>query len=229
MTSQRHAPYFFVDAGDLANGEVRLRPEDAKHLAVVRRARPGDQIWASDGAGTVVSAELVAVGPEGVEARIVRRDIVGRPFPRIVVFQAASRGHKIDLAVGKLTELGVEEVVIFASARSVPTWDHAKGTELLKRWTKVAFEAAKQSRRAWLPEVGGPLPIEKVASAASGLTIVADAAAPVGLREALGRDNRSDVTIVVGPEGGLAPGEIELFCRHGAIAARLGEGILRTE
>ena len=229
MTSHRHSPYFFVDAVDLINGELHLRAEDAKHLALVRRARPGDQIWAGDGAGTVVSAELVAVGRDEVEARIVSRSTVDRPAPRIVVFQAASRGPKIDFAVGKLTELGVDEVVVFTSGRSVPTWDPAKGAELLKRWKKVAFEAAKQSRRPWLPEIGGPMSIQQSAFAAAGLTIVADAGAPVGLREALQRDNQGEVTIVVGPEGGLTPEEIEMFRRHGAIAARLGAGILRTE
>lgn len=227
--SHRHAPFFFLSPQQFSNGRLFLEGSDARHLAVVRRARPGDQIIAADGNGGVVQAELDTVGPGRVEAKILDRRQVARPAPRIAVAQAASRGAKLDFTIAKLVELGIDDVVVFESSRSVPRWDPAKKDALRRRWEKVAYESSKQSRRPWLASVAGPLTCEQAAGRTMGLTVVADPEAPEALRTILNREEQTEVTIVVGPEGGLSREDIEQFTSRGAVRARLGPGILRTE
>ena len=78
------------------------------------------------------------------------------PDPRFVLVQALAKGDRGELAVELAVELGVDEVVPWAAARSVVRWDGARGQRSLERWRSTARAAAKQSRRAWLPAVAEP-------------------------------------------------------------------------
>jgi 16S rRNA (uracil1498-N3)-methyltransferase len=216
-----------------------IRGADARHLAVVRRAAAGDRIAVSDGRGRLVEARLAAVGAARIDAVALGERHVPRPVPRVEVFQGLAKGAKVDQVVRQLVELGVDAVSVFHAGRSVARWDAARAASAGDRWASVALEAAKQSHRAWRPEVTGPLDLEAAASraAGAGTGLVAQPGAPIPVRAALdaledpggGRPALAGLWLVIGPEGGLAPGEVSAFYASGARPVSFGDQILRTE
>lgn len=232
-----HDPYFFTSdpIGPIGAGtRVVLRGADARHLAAVRRARANDRVRVCDGAGAVVEARVVSVGPREVELEGVYGHVVPRPFPRVRLFQALAKAAKVDFVVGKLVEIGVDEVVVFSSGRSVPRWDAAKREHAAGRWQDIAREAAKQSRRAWLPTVAGPVGADEAASILSGLSgeelaLLADESSSATLREVVAAELPAGLAVIVGPEGGLTGSERAAFVSAGAVPFSLGPQILRTE
>ena len=242
-----HDPWFFTDAplatpsGGGSRAPIVLTGGDAHHLTVVRRARAGDRVCISDGAGTVVEGRVASLSPSAVEVEPLAERQLAKPSPAVRVFQALAKGAKVDLIIQKLVELGVDEIVVFASGRSVPQWDARKRGQMATRWTTIAREAAKQSRRAWLPQTGGPVPAADAALMAGsvagpvgrppdgGLVLLADESSATPLRDVLPSALTQPCTVVIGPEGGLTPGEREAFGSAGAIPFSLGPHILRTE
>ena len=242
-----HDPYFFTDEplgppGPSGGGRrIVLRGGDAHHLTVVRRARAGDRVCVSDGAGTIVEGRVALLSPVAVEVERLDEQRLPKPSPAVRVFQALAKGAKIDLVVQKLVELGVDEVVVFASGRSVPRWDPPKRGQMAGRWATIAREAAKQSRRAWLPRVVGPVAAAEAALMVRGLqgrglALLADEASTTRLSAVLRAPEAAfaatlhdEFAVIVGPEGGLTGGEHAAFTLAGAVAFSLGPQILRTE
>jgi 16S rRNA (uracil1498-N3)-methyltransferase len=119
--------------------------------------------------------------------------------------------------------------VPWAAARCVPVWQGARGERSLAKWRLTAREAAKQSRRAWIPEV------TDVASASQLTQLITEAARAIVLEPAassslgrLGLPGSGDLLVVVGPEGGITDAESEAFRAAGAVACHLGPTVLRT-
>src|SRR5437899_7192662 len=144
--SPRHAPFFFADPASLpAGGPVVIGGADARHLAVVRRAAPGDAVRVSDGQGRAVEARLVSVTPSRVEAEILSESRLRPPRPSVEVYQGLAKGDKVDGVVRQLVELGVDGIGVFEADRSVARWDGARRAAAAARWSTIAREAAKQS------------------------------------------------------------------------------------
>jgi 16S rRNA (uracil1498-N3)-methyltransferase len=222
-------PVFFADRADLLRDAFVLAGAEGRHAVTVRRLRPGERADLSDGAGLVAECVVVSAGPAGLELAVRARREVPRPDPAITVVQAIPKGDRGELAVEELTEVGVDRIVPWAAARCVPVWQGARGERSLAKWRVTAREAAKQSRRAWIPEV------TEVASAAQVGQAIAKAACAIVLEpDAPGRLSRlrlpesGDVLIVVGPEGGITGTESDAFAAAGATALSLGPTVLRT-
>jgi 16S rRNA (uracil1498-N3)-methyltransferase len=223
-------PYFFADPAAISEDSIALDAFDARHLGV-RRIRPGDVISVGDGAGRIFEARVEAIDADHAEAAILATFQEPAPRPRITVLQGLAKGSKVDWAVEKMVELGVDRIVVFASGRSVPVWDRSKAEAAARRWDRVARAAAKQSRRAWLPTVEGPLSSREAVELAGKLplVLVADPAGEHRLRDSLPSESPEEIALVVGPESGLAPDEIEALREVGATTVDLGPQILRTE
>ncbi len=224
--TRSHAPFFFADAG--VGSILSLSGDDARHLAVVRRAGEGELIKVSDGKGSVHEARLTSVGRDRVTAEIISTDQVPRNDPTVRVFQALAKGGKADSVIQKLVELGVDEVTIFTSGRSVPEWDAAKSGRMLDRWNEIARGAAKQSHRAWLPKVVGPLAFNEMLPALGSPAFFGNPDADKRLRDSLPAE-AAEISLVVGPEGGFSESEIRALEESGAEGVTLGPQILRTE
>ena len=218
------APHFF--AADVAGERVILEREDSRHALRVLRLRPGEQITVSDGRGSVVEA-TVGDHDDRLVAHITARRSEPAPRPALNVFQALPKKGKLDLVVQKLTELGVASIQLFASHRSVPRWDAAKGASQAARLGEVARQAAMQSRRAWLPRVLAPVPLSSLDTTEP--VLILHGAAGVRLSEALPEDGPAAVGLVVGPEGGLTDEEVTALRALGGIPVTMGPLILRTE
>jgi 16S rRNA (uracil1498-N3)-methyltransferase len=194
----------------------------------VRRVRAGEEVTVGDGRGTWLTGRCEDVSPREVVVRVTARDEVPAPRPRIVLAQALAKGDRDELAVQAATELGVDEIVPWQAARSVSRWDAAKAEKGRARWTSIVREAAKQAHRAWIPDVA---PLETTAAlaarAAASRVIVLEPTAESRLSDLAAEIDR-DIVLVVGPEGGVAPEELDALQRAGALPARLGETVLRT-
>jgi 16S rRNA (uracil1498-N3)-methyltransferase len=222
-------PVFYAGRTDLDGDVVVLSGAEGRHAATVRRLRPGERADVSDGAGLVAECVVTARGAGGLELAVRARREVPRPDPVITVVQAIPKGDRGDLAVEALTEVGVDRIVPWTAARCVAVWAPERGARSLARWRSTAREAAKQSRRAWIPEVTEPASTDQIAA-----MIAASSCAVVLLPEAaesLGRTEpprSGDLIIVVGPEGGITDDESKAFLAAGATARGLGPTVLRT-
>ncbi|MGX1931688.1 16S rRNA (uracil(1498)-N(3))-methyltransferase [Microbacterium resistens] len=223
------ALHFLTDdaAGAEPGAVVSLTGAEAKHAAVVRRVRPDEVVTLGDGRGVWLEGRAEHVEPGRVDVRIAERREVPRPAPRIVLAQALAKGDRDELAVQAACELGADEIVPWQAARSVSRWEGAKAVKGRERWSSIVREAAKQAHRAWIPDVAAPeRTADLVARAAAQRVLLLDPTAP-GRLSALEVDDR-DLVLVVGPEGGIAPEELERLSDAGAERVRLGDTVLRT-
>ena len=224
------APVFLADGADLRADTVTLTGAEGRHAATVRRIRPGERVDVADGAGLIAECVVTDAAPGSVTLRVQARREVPAPDPRIVVVQALPKGDRAELAVETMTEVGVDVIVPFAAERCVARWPAGdRAAKALARWRSAAREAAKQARRARIPEV------TELASPAEVATRLKSAACAIilepGADTALARLDlpaRGDVVLVVGPEGGLSPAELDAFTAAGAVETRLGDSVLRA-
>lgn len=211
-----------VRAGDL----VEVSGDEAHHAVAVRRLRVGEPVVLSDGAGTSATGEVASTGKRVFTVTVSSVDRVERPEPRITVVQALPKGDRGELAVEMLTEIGVDTIVPWAASRSVAVWKGERAVKSHAKWVATAREAAKQSRRAWLPDVtplASTSDIVARLSAASLVVVLHEAGgAPLG---SLDVPAEGEIVVVVGPEGGLAPQELDAF---GGTSVHLGSEVLRT-
>lgn len=207
---------------------VTLTGTEAHHAATVRRVRVGEQVTVGDGRGAWLTGECEAVAPREVVVRVVGRTDVEAPRPRIVLVQALAKGDRDELAVQAATELGVDEIVPWQAARSVSRWDSAKAEKGRARWSAIVREAGKQAHRAWLPDVTPVVSTAALARrAAASRLLVLEPSAETALTS-VSLAGVDELVLVVGPEGGIAPDELESLTAAGATPARLGATVLRT-
>jgi 16S rRNA (uracil1498-N3)-methyltransferase len=179
-----------------------------------------------DGRGGLAHCVVRAVLPDGLRLHIESRRVVAPPDPRVVVVQALPKGDRADLAVETMTELGVDEIVPWPAARSVTRWEGTRGDKALQRWRRTAREAAKQSRRAWIPAVTAPASTAAIARRCNGAFVLHEAATTPLTTATV--PSTGEVVVVVGPEGGISDDELDRFIAEGATAVRLGTPVLRT-
>jgi 16S rRNA (uracil1498-N3)-methyltransferase len=222
-------PLFLVPPGELTTPALTLTGPEGHHAAAVRRLRPGERADVGDGAGTLAEGLVTGVGKDSVTLEITAVHAVPPPQPRLIVAQALPKGDRGELAVELMTEVGVDAVLPWSAERSITKWQGERGQRSLAKWRATAREAAKQSRRGWLPSVAGLATAgdlaRQVASAALAIVLEADAQARL---HQLALPEAGDILLVVGPEGGISPAERSALGAAGAIEARLGPTVLRT-
>jgi len=217
------APVFL--APDVSGDRVVLEGSEGRHAASAKRLLPGEQVDVVDGLGTRASCEVLAVGRDRVDLRVVRRAHEPAPALRVVLVQALPKGDRGELAVELATEVGVDEVVPWVAARCVMQWKGERGDKQLARWRSTAREAGKQSRRAWTPVVDELHTTRQLTERLAGATVlVLHEAATARLTE-VELPREGTVALVVGPEGGITGDELEAL---GGTAVRLGPSVLRT-
>jgi 16S rRNA (uracil1498-N3)-methyltransferase len=222
-------PVFLAESGRLESGRIMLDGPEGRHAAAVRRLRAGERADVTDGAGLLVECVVVSAGRDSLELEAIARRREVSPEPRIVVVQALPKGDRGELAVETMTEVGVDVIMPWAAARCVTQWRPERRAKALGRWRSTAREAAKQARRAWLPEVtdlaGTRQAAERVAGAALAVLLHEEAKRPLSGLEV---PAAGEIVLVVGPEGGLTADELDEFGAAGGVPALLGSTVLRT-
>lgn len=222
-------PVFLSEPGALAAGRVMLAGQEGRHAAAVRRLAPGERVDLTDGAGLIAECVVLAVHPARLELAVRSRRREPRPQPTVAVAQALPKGDRGPLAVDLLTEAGVDVILPWAAERCVTRWRADRAERGVARWRATAREAAKQARRAWLPEVtplvSSAALVRQVESAA--LAVLLDPAGQVPL-PAVPLPDGGQILVIVGPEGGVSPAERAALTAAGAVPASLGPTVLRT-
>jgi 16S rRNA (uracil1498-N3)-methyltransferase len=188
-----------------------LDPEDAHHLATVLRLRPGELVTATDGRGGLVACRYAGEGRLEPE---VEPQYQPAPVPAVTVGFAPVKGDRPEWAVQKLTEIGVDRIVLVRADRSVVRWEDKRAEAHLQRLRKVAREAVMQSRRCWLPQVCGVEPVPALLG--PGVALAQPGGPPPTL---------AFPTVLIGPEGGWSDDERD--SPGGRVG--LGPGVMRTE
>jgi 16S rRNA (uracil1498-N3)-methyltransferase len=210
---------------DVAAGwAVTLAGEEARHAIAVARVRVGETLSISDGAGLRVTGPVASIDGPALTVTVETVTRTPEPTPRLWLAQALAKGDRDELAVQAATELGVAGVIPWAAERSVSRWEGAKADKGRDRWAAIVREASKQSIRPWVPSVE-PLVSTDALAKMPGL-LVLEPTASVRLTEVPLDGDR--FTLVVGPEGGIAPRELDALAAAGATLVRLGPEVLRT-
>lgn len=220
---------FFCD--NITGSTATITDDDAHHLSRVLRMKAGDALSLCDGMGFEYDAVIASVSPEAIVCTLGERRASEAESPvRVTLFQCLPKSGKMELIVQKCTELGVFAVVPVFSARCVvqPGKDYDKKRE---RYNRVALEAAKQSRRAMVPEVNPLVKLEKIDVSQFDLFLIAyEDENALTLKQALRAANApKSIALLIGPEGGLEESEVARLVSAGAVSVSLGKRILRTE
>ncbi len=227
------AGLFYVDSLPDSGELAVVDGDEGFHAATVRRIRIGEELVLGDGDGGVARCVVEETARDGLRARVLERRQLSPAQPAVTVVQALPKSERSELAIELATEAGADALLAWQAARCVARWDGARADKGLRRWRAVARAAAQQSRRAYIPSVGGVLSTATLTTrvgevvASGGIVVALDAAADAPLAD-LGLAQAKSVMLVVGPEGGIAPDEVAALVEAGAKAVRLGPTVLRT-
>lgn len=228
-------PRFFVQPEQINSHTALIKGPDVKHISRVLRMATGDSLTLLDGRGNVYRTEIVEINKEEVHCRILEQQAVNsEPKVHVTLVQGLPKGDKLETIIQKCTELGVSRIIPLAAARSVVKLDSKKAADRQQRWQRVAMEAAKQCRRAGIPEVE---PLSDWATILTKLPPDAlvlmpwEAARSQSLGDVLRQKPLppSEVYIFIGPEGGFEDDEAQRIKDKGFHLVTLGNRILRTE
>ena len=219
---------FFTDS--IEGNTAVITGEDVLHIRKVLRLGPGDRIMVCDGKGTEYTADIAGVGADRVECLLSdARPCVTESEHRVTLLQAVPKSGKMETIIQKCVELGAVRIVPVLTKRCVSRPDEKSSKKKNERYNKIALEAAQQSGRGIVPEVGELIPLEQAAKDdSSDIKIVFYEGGGEPLKTLVDKDAKS-VSIYIGPEGGFEKDEVELLVSGGAKPATLGKRILRTQ
>ena len=213
-----------------AGGSFELPAGAAAHVARVLRLVAGDELVLFDGAGQEAAATIAEIRGSSVHVNVTVPAVVDRESPlSLTLVQGVSRGERMDLVMQKATELGVARLVPVMTERSVVKLDAAQAAKRLQHWQGVVAAACEQSGRAWLPEVLPPQPLLKWLAQPAKDGEQRFLLHPGSSTRARDLPALRSATLLIGPEGGLAPQEREAALLAGFQDLSLGPRILRTE
>ena len=217
--------------------------EEGRHAASVRRTQVGELIDVVDGEGMRLSLEVTGASKSEIVGRVMEVRIDPAHSVHITLIQALAKGGRDEQAIETATEYGVDAVIPWQADRSIARWDGTKVAKGHAKWEACVLAATKQSRRSWLPQVGGLLGSSELAQwiadahqrgtqvficheeAQTHLTAELEQ-----LRDQWSADESGAhaAALIVGPEGGISPSEVEAFEAAGGKAVLLGNHVMRS-
>ena len=216
----------------LINGaDIRLTGDAARYIGKVLRAKAGDVVQLFDGSGADFDATVRAIARHHVDLCVgVPVEVATESPLKLHLVQGVSRGERMDLVVQKATELGVKRITPVLTEFSVVKFDAARAAKRRDHWQKVAISAAEQCGRARLPLIDAPITLnhwfgERTPKADSDVILLPDTSK--SLLSLKKPDTK--LCLLIGPEGGFSPSEVDDANAAGFVAATLGPRVLRTE
>lgn len=229
--------HLFADPSDVQDELLTITGPEVNHIRNVMRLKPGEEISVSiggDGKEYRYGIESYTEDSVLCRLRFVKDKEVELPV-KVLLFRGLPKADKMDLIVQKAVELGAAEIIPVSMERCVVKLDAGKAAKKTARWQTIAESAASQSRRSIIPRVLAPMSMKEAVEYAKEQTEVR--VIPYELQEDDGSVKQyleslkegQSVSIFIGPEGGFAPGEVELAKEAGIRPISLGRRILRTE
>ncbi len=237
-------PRFFISPNQVSGNAITIAGEDVRHIAMVMRMKPGEELLLCDGKGTEYTVEIVTIGRSDIKTEIVNQSEEELPNLRITLGQGLPKSDKMDFIVQKATELGVAVIAPIITERTiVKVKDEEKR---ISRWQKIAREAAMQSNRTNIPQVEQIRSFRDFISSLAPGPLTLDPASPVPeprpllllpweegtepIKNILRQNPEAqDVVVLIGPEGGYSSAEAMAAQDKGFHLVSLGPNILRTE
>ncbi len=214
----------------LSIGSLTLSPEESHHAVASRRVKAGAEVLLFDGVGGEATAVVTSA-----DRRTVVVDVSGiahHPYDadlRLTLAVAMGKAHRQSYLIEKCTELGVAAICPIVTERSVTK----PGSSAVDKWSRRAIEAAKQSKRCWVPTIHPSASLGEVISDTSSFAWVGFADTTGGCapldRMLQPMASGSDVLVLVGPEGGFSDAEREAMGAARAVPTSLSRTVLRTE
>lgn len=224
-------PRFFTDAlrFDTDIKEAVIDGEDGRHIARSLRMRIGEALTVSDGAGFDYDGEIESISGDIVTVRLLEQyKNKSEPTVHVTLYPGMPKGDKLELVVQKATEMGAYSITPVLTDRSVSRPDAKSAAKKQERLQRIALEAAKQSGRGAVPQIGTMTGFKEAVRNAKGTKILFYEGGGLPLSKCL-PENETEVSVFIGPEGGFAPEEVEFAKENGVVTATLGPRILRTE
>lgn len=215
-------------ADEVSGNRAALVGPHAEHLAVVLRARVGQQFDIATGERLRVG-RVMSITPTRVEFEL-GEELAVPSLPNIVLLLSIFKFDRMEWAIEKCVELGIARMVPVIARRTDAHLARAAQARM-ERWQRIARQASEQARRAAIPEFEPPMRLQDAISRPAPARIVlAETERQVSLKDALQAHSPQDELLLAsGPEGGWADEEIVWFANAGWTAASLGSTILRAE
>ena len=224
-------PRFFMAGTNIKGGMAIIRGRDAEHVRVLR-LRPGEDVVICDGEGTDYKCRLVQADKEQAEVEVL--EVVrcpAEPSVAVSVICGLPKGDKTDYIIQKCVEAGAHEILFFPANRCVAKPDAPE--KKLERWQRIAEEAAKQSGRGIIPQVGwlgDYAAVLDLALKKDLAVLLYETGEREGLDAVLNANKQiQSAALITGPEGGFAEFEAKLAKIAGLHICSMGERILRCE
>jgi len=235
MTRRRfYAP---LSAFDSNLTRITLPSDEARHLREVLRLKVGDEVYVFNGAGKEFQCRVEEARRDVARLMVVREVEAARPESplRLTLAVALLKGEKFDLVVQKATELGVTVIVpVVTKLADIRLRDQSDVVKRMVRWQRIALEAAKQCGRAVVPEIAAPvdfatLVLQTVAEPSNCLMFSERNGESLTETKKLLTAKTSQLTALVGSEGGWTDEEIMMASDQGWRIITLGGRTLRAE
>ncbi|TPB50754.1 16S rRNA methyltransferase, partial [Burkholderia pseudomallei] len=206
---------FFVGKNNinLENKTCIIEGEDVKHISKVLRCRIGEELEICDNDNNEYICEITNIDKSQVELNIVEVVEIKRESDlKIKVYQGLPKGPKMEMILQKLTEVGVDEIILVQTKRTVVKVDDKKEDKKIERWERIIYEAAKQSKRGKIPKLRGVLSFkEALADMKENDFNIApyENERTKSIKQAIKGVDIKNIGVFVGPEGGFEDTEIK--------------------
>ena len=227
--------HFFVDKTAISEEYIDITGQDVNHIMNVLRLKVGDPLILSDGEGLEYLCRIEALTNASIQCKIQSVEESIRELPiKVTLYQGAPKQDKMEQVTQKCVELGIHEIVSVKMRRSIVKYDKQKMQKKVQRWNSIAESAAKQSKRGIIPKVRGVLDWNEVFAELENYDKVIipyeNTRGMISTREVFKQlDGAQNIAVLIGPEGGFDPTEIEVLLSNGGQLISLGNRILRTE
>lgn len=228
---------FFIKKDQLKDNNVSITGELLKHLRDSLRIKNGEMIYCVDEEGNRYAVRAAYTGQDLFVGEIIETTSKCKESAiSIHLVQAVPKGPKLDFIIQKATELGISAITPVISDRAIVRIEKNRVEDKLRRWRKIALEAAQQSNRLDVPDISSPVSFhDYMASFKKGNLnlLLYEGEKKRGIKEALrgieSINGVKTIILLIGPEGGFSHKEVETAVNSGFTTVSLGEFILRTE
>jgi len=225
---------FFVKKENIFKDGITIEGEDVQHISRVLRLKEGDEITLCDQHGTDYHVTIEYITKNSIRTTIIDKEpSKGEPSIEVVLYQGIPKSTKMDLIIQKCTEMGITRVVPVVTARTIVKLESEKDeAKKVARWTKIAEEAAKQSKRGIVPQIEMPMNLDQALKDSKSLDLVLipyELEVETSVKAALHGKTPKGVGFFVGPEGGFDTFEIDKAKQSNLVPVTLGNRIMRTE
>ncbi len=225
---------FFVNKNQVQDHQINIIDnEDIKHISKVLRLRINDLVEISDGQKNEYICKVASISNDEVLLEIVERNLDHREADfEITLFQGVPKQSKMETIVQKNVEIGVNTIVPVFTDRTIVV-DTGKFSKKVERWNKVAYEAAKQSKRGIIPVVKEAMSYKQMVDCIVDYDLILlcyEQVDELNLKSVLkSNSDAKNIAVIVGPEGGITEEEADMVKSKNGYSISLGKRILRTE